>query len=107
MNTVLTATAWALLQEMVNRAADLNEPNRAAYLDTACHGQPKMRQRAESLLAALSTEQSIFSPAIRDAVSFVLDPELPSGGGRIGPYRIVRAVGRGAMGIVYEPKGGS
>ena len=103
MNTVLTPVEWALLQEVVNAAADLEGPERETYLTDACHGQPQLRARADSLLGALSTtESTFFSAAISAAATDALEEDLPVSGARVGSYRIQSVIGRGGMGVVYE-----
>jgi len=39
-------------EEIFQVAADMLAPERAAYLATACEGQPALRQRIERLLAS-------------------------------------------------------
>jgi hypothetical protein len=107
MKTVLTPAEWTILQDIVNTAADLDVPQRSAYLDESCAGQPLLRARALSLLAALDSDLetggvTFLGSAIQDAASSTLDVDLPAAGSRIGPYRIQSIIGRGGMGIVYE-----
>jgi serine/threonine-protein kinase len=102
MKTVLTPADWAVLQEIVNTAADLEGGERAGYLDRACSGRPELRSRVDSLLAAINGETTVFGSAVAEAASLAIDRELPVAGARIGSYRIERMVGRGGMGVVYE-----
>ena len=107
MKTILTPAEWTVLQDIVNTAADLESSQRETYLDEACAGQPQLRARAVSLLAAFDTDLdtgavTFLGSAIQDAASSTLDVDLPASGSRIGPYRIQSIIGRGGMGIVYE-----
>jgi serine/threonine-protein kinase len=103
MRTVLTPDEWTVLQEIVNTAADLDYEHRDAYLLKACDGQPLLRSRVDSLLAAFSTGEATFiGSAIEQAASAALDKELPTAGARLGAYRIQGVIGRGGMGVVYE-----
>jgi serine/threonine protein kinase/formylglycine-generating enzyme required for sulfatase activity len=85
---------------------------RAAFLDAACRGDPALRAEIESLLAwdepALSSSLLLQSPLVRSppngkaprgAESSAEDPAIPA---QIGHYRILRCLGEGGMGLVYE-----
>ncbi len=75
MKTALTPAQWTFLQEILDGAADLDGPERSAYLDRACAGQPDLRARAESLLAAMDSDSGTFMhSAIREAASLKPGP---------------------------------
>ncbi len=76
---------------------ELAPARRAAYLDEACRGHPEVRLQVEALLGFLD-----------DARTDDLFPSLDGGiqrplamGERIGPYRILRELGAGGMGVVF------
>ncbi|HLJ47749.1 MAG TPA: tetratricopeptide repeat protein [Bryobacteraceae bacterium] len=77
MKTALTPAEWTVLQDIVDRAADLPGEERSAYLDRACAAQPQLRARAESLLAAIDSDSGTFMhSAIRQAAA--LKPSPPA-----------------------------
>lgn len=94
---------WDRIQELFLDAADLPPLERAAFLDRNCAGQPALRAEVESLLAAdRSSGNSTMRPvasAIREAAGVMLDGSMV--GRRLGPWLLVREIGRGGMGSVF------
>jgi predicted Ser/Thr protein kinase len=98
---------WALFDQ----AAELPPDARGAFLDAACAGDAGLRAEVESLLAHESgateleeMEAFLKSPLVRAPYEPTLTPApgLSAPSRRIGHYRIVRMLGEGGMGAVYE-----
>ena len=89
------------IEELFHRAADLGPEARAALYREECADDPELERRVEALLAAGGEAEEKIGGAVRSAVS-VLDgtfgPDLPP---RIGPYRVIREIGRGGFSTVY------
>jgi len=81
---------------MFQRAIELDRDARSRWLDENCHGDMELRDEVMRLL----THADAAAPAF-----LVGDPPsagpLP-GGTRVGRHRVVRLLGRGGMGEVYE-----
>lgn len=94
---------WDRIQELFLDAADLPAGERTAFLDTHCAGQPDIRAEVESLLAAdRAAGHSTMRPiavAIGNAASTMLDGSIM--GKRLGPWLVLREIGRGGMGSVF------
>lgn len=100
------------IDELFDRALELDSEERGALLDAECQGDPELRREVEALLrcdeapepslaidgelAAAAVEQASEAGRLRNDEP---EPELPE---RIGRYRPIRILGQGGMGIVYE-----
>jgi eukaryotic-like serine/threonine-protein kinase len=85
-------------------ARQLQGPERAAYLEQACAGNPALRERIEGLLGALERAGDLLSgPAVhRDQVSQATAPSpAAQPGDRIGRYKLLQQIGEGGCGVVY------
>jgi eukaryotic-like serine/threonine-protein kinase len=90
---------FARLQELFHGARDLAPAERRAYLQTASGGDRALIDEALLLLAAEESDTGSLAEGVRVALS-----ALARDAGareRIGPYRILRELGEGGMGVVY------
>jgi non-specific serine/threonine protein kinase/serine/threonine-protein kinase len=92
----MTPADWHRAKTVFAHAAELPAAERAGYLDQACGDDTTLRREVESLLAALDQDAgALETPA---AAWAGLGAAAPS---RVGPYELVREIGRGGMGAVY------
>ena len=95
------------LKEVFADAAELSGLERERYLDRACEGDGALRERVERLLGALAeTVDMLDATSVGEYLRCAAPPEeeedaLPVGG-QIGRFRILRLIGKGGMGEVYE-----
>ena len=94
---------WQRLEEIFQLALDRPALSRAAWLDAACGGDFELRREVDSLLAAHATGDFDFTRAAFAEALKVLEQRTSGmhAGQRVGPYRIVRELGRGGMSRVY------
>jgi serine/threonine protein kinase/Flp pilus assembly protein TadD len=95
---------WTRLKDVFAEALDLPEADRAAFLDGACAGDPALRAEVEALLAdrpVAEAEMEAWAGRI-PPVRALADAPPPVPALHVGPYRLVREVGRGGMGTVFE-----
>jgi serine/threonine protein kinase len=110
MPTRFTPAEWARIEAILDDVLELDPPARAAAIDRACAGDARLRAQVEALVAADGGQAALFDmPAVEYAAGLVraaseaealADEEQP--GDRIGPYRIIREIGRGGMGRVFQ-----
>lgn len=94
----MTPEQWQRVRAIFEQALDQPADARVDFLHRACAGDPALLQEALALLRSHQTAGNFLEQPAR------LEPgdlqELPEGA-TLGPYRIVRTIGSGGMGIVY------
>ena len=93
----MDAARWATVQTLFEAALDHDAAERDAFLRAACDGDDALYREVVSLLNV--EVHSLLEGFAADA--FDLPAVLSMEGERVGPYRIVREIGRGGMGAVY------
>ena len=105
MTSLPAPDRWPTLAPILQEALDLPVDRRAAFLDRACVGDPDLRREIEEILGAdEKAGDFLAAPVDLSAVGLPDDDggDASAAGTSIGPYRVVREIARGGMGVVYE-----
>ena len=96
---------WRRVQAIFHDALERDHDDRAAWLDHACRDDPALRADVESLLSSHQRAGGFLSPLHPESAATVsgdsASGSLPGEGRRIGPYVLLREIGRGGMGVIY------
>lgn len=100
-----TAENFRRADEIFRAAAKLDPPDRDRFINERSGGDERLLAQLRDLLRADQVASGVLDqPALGASLSRVassarVDGSLPQ---RIGPYRVIRVIGEGGMGIVYE-----
>lgn len=96
----MTAARWGEVKAVLAAVLDSDPGERERALDQLCHSDADLRREVESLLAMENRAGAVLESAAAPGVRFrsELTAAPPES---VGPYRIVKEIGRGGMGAVY------
>jgi eukaryotic-like serine/threonine-protein kinase len=90
---------WARVREVFESALPLSVNLRPAHLGATCGDDVQLREEVERLL--VSYDQSNRFLGTQAALTMIDTIRTPLEGCRVGPYQVIREIGRGGMGSVY------
>lgn len=92
---------WKRVEELFNEAVELPVAERGGWLDERCGADAELRAEVLGLLASDESARGFVEQEIAGAVLDLHERQATAGLRRIGPYRLVKELGRGGMGTVY------
>ena len=92
---------WSQIEGLFLRAVEISPAEREQFLVQVCQGDESLRQELNSLLACDAPTSPLVKGSFLPKESIQNDAPLDvapdMAGRRIGPYRLVRLLGRGGM----------
>jgi eukaryotic-like serine/threonine-protein kinase len=107
----MSARRWERLNDLYHTAAALADDERISFLTEACADDPELQADVERLVAAHERAGRFSAPteAERPASAAWSEEQHTTPPAtdehRIGPYRVIRELSRGATGVVYLGEG--
>jgi serine/threonine protein kinase/tetratricopeptide (TPR) repeat protein len=98
----MTAERWRRMEDLFDRAADLPDIEQQAFLEQECGNDTELREAMIRLLSHDRSRGEKIADVIEGVSRIPAPAESNFTGRRLGPYRVVREIGRGGMGIVFE-----
>jgi len=101
----MTSDRWEEINRLYNAAVEVEEKERASFLEKACGEDAELRREVESLLAYdQHAQQFIDRPAMQMAAEKLASEPASLLGRKLGPYQIQILLGSGGMGDVYRAR---
>jgi len=100
----LNPEQWQVIRRIFHQAIDLPSSERDAFILQAADGDESLRIEVQSLLASHDRAGRFIESGGGQVATVGLNRVHPDDmiGRRVGAYRIVREIGRGGMGAVYQ-----
>lgn len=98
----MTSADWTRLKSLFGEALELEPQQRTEFLDERCPRGSALRDEIDELLRHHDISDTFMEEPVRGLAARLVSAGSAGLPERIGPFRILREVGRGGMGVVYE-----
>jgi eukaryotic-like serine/threonine-protein kinase len=99
----MDSVRWQRVQSLFHEAADLPEDEQRQFLETQCADDTTLVSDVLILLREDANGSSMLDRDVAQIAQQIFDDSTPGAFPfrRVGPYRIIKALGAGGMGVVY------
>lgn len=97
----MDSARWQQIQNVFHDAAGLPQREQHAFLKGACGSDQDLKSQVQAMLDQDAGADSLLDRNLADLAHKTLDASLPLASKEFGPYRILRLLGEGGMGVVY------
>jgi hypothetical protein len=101
----VNADRWRQINDLFHEALALDEAAREALLSRCAETDPELAGEVRSLLARHDNDRNFLEePVWAVAADLIVEPAAPLVDRQLGPYHVLREIGRGGMGVVYAAR---